>query len=761
MYDQPNTLRSSCIRFICDNIQHVCRLQSSGPRAKDDTEEPLDRELVNRLNSIELKKERQPDQVLNDAGPDAATGDPFRNEIGHSLTTNTQYTFNDQDVHLPHNISEQLLKRLSDIRKLNDSTIKIFQPQNTTLGRLVIRNATGLTQDALGILKNHKILDIEIVHQPTININELVECLGEWTLKHVRTLNVEGMSFTPNKDFELLTKLRTLRSLNVSDTEFNNEGLEVIARELNCLEHIDISLTKVTDISPLRKCKEKIKVLAMFGVEVSDSEQTGSILLELTRLVYLDVSSLLFSKPMHLAIVNILTTKDAHPRLTSLDISNICVPEDVIRFYLESHSKIEFLGLVGNDDTKYSNDFLNDLQDSYPDLVVAALGNGKQIINILKRYRNRYEYLLSAMNAIYMHTQYGSGWDDIEEVVRMIIKSIHANALHKEMDYPQHEKEYALGIAAIGCIYNLLEGDNCLRVHPTCRREVVECVLQLLTKAITVGMFDNRYYNLVFVRLLKQVLLNNEMPFYEKNCGYIRTLINHIKLKINNRIFNEELKCLTRIFWNVTDEAAVNCKIIVRENGMEVLMNLLQVLLGFTPSVLHQIHSSIINAALGTLNNIAEVKELRKKFMNDNFIKLVTNLLDSDQALTSYSSAGILANLISDGDELWRTKETMQECCSAKLMTTVLNWKERRGGLVKYESFWPLFQLLKCYDTPAAQLWAAWAIAHVCGYYASRYCPLLVKEGGKEILKQTLQNSTLEVKKLVLNIQHHLNNSVL
>ncbi|XP_050403723.1 protein zyg-11 homolog B-like isoform X1 [Patella vulgata] len=764
MYAQPNTLRSSCICFICDNIQSVCRLQSSnsGARRDDYTEEPLDRDLANRLDSIELKKERQPNQLLKDSGPDSTSGDTFRNEFGPTLTTNIQYAFSDPDVHLPHNISEQLLERLSDIRKLNDSTIKIFQPQNTTLRRLVIKNAIGLTPDALGILKKHKILDIEIVHQPKININKLLECLGEWTIRNLRTLNVEGILFTPNNNFDLLSKLRTLRSLNVSDTEFNNEGLDVIARELNCLENIDISLTKVTDVSPLRKCKENIKVLAMFGVQVSDPEKTGSILLELTKLVYLDVASLLFTEPMHLAIVKIMTTKDAHPCLSSLDISNNCVPEDVIRLYLKSHSKMKFLGLVESD-TKYSDEFLNALQDSYPDLTFAALGNGKQIINILKRYRNRYGYLLSSMNAIYMHSQYGTGWDDIEEVVRVIIKSIHANVLHREMVYPlQQGTEYALGIKAISCIYNLLEDDNCLRVHPTCRREAVECVLQIMSKAIIVGMFDNRYYNLVFVKLLKQVMFNDEKPFYEKNCGYIRTLMRHIKHKITRRMFNEELKCLTRIFWNVTDEAPGNCKIIVRENGMEVLMDLLQVLSGHPPYELHEIHSSIINAALGTLNNIAEVKELRKEFMKDNFIELVTHLLDSDQPLTGYSSAGILANLISGGDELWTTNETLQKSCSDKLMTTVLNWEKHRGGLVKYESFCPLFQLLKCYHIPAVQLWAAWAIEHVCGYYANRYCPLLVKEGGKEILERTLKNSTsIEVKKLVLDIRQHLNNFVL
>lgn len=65
-----------------------------------------------------------------------------------------------------------------------------------------------------------------------------------------------------------LSKLRALQSLDVSNTNFNRHGLEIVTEDLPLLESLDISNTRVDDISSLKKCRHRLKSLAMYNVKV-------------------------------------------------------------------------------------------------------------------------------------------------------------------------------------------------------------------------------------------------------------------------------------------------------------------------------------------------------------------------------------------------------------------------------------------------------------------------------------------------------------
>lgn len=65
-----------------------------------------------------------------------------------------------------------------------------------------------------------------------------------------------------------LSKLHCLQYLNVSCTEFNTHGLGIVCEDLPQLEALDISNTSVDDISSLRKCKNRLKSLAMCNLKV-------------------------------------------------------------------------------------------------------------------------------------------------------------------------------------------------------------------------------------------------------------------------------------------------------------------------------------------------------------------------------------------------------------------------------------------------------------------------------------------------------------
>lgn len=65
-----------------------------------------------------------------------------------------------------------------------------------------------------------------------------------------------------------LTKLKNLRSLNVSKTVFNTNHLVAIVENLPHLEALNISCTNVDNLLPLEKIKNKLKILSVYNLRV-------------------------------------------------------------------------------------------------------------------------------------------------------------------------------------------------------------------------------------------------------------------------------------------------------------------------------------------------------------------------------------------------------------------------------------------------------------------------------------------------------------
>lgn len=66
-----------------------------------------------------------------------------------------------------------------------------------------------------------------------------------------------------------LTKLKNLKELDVSNTEFNFHNLDVIVEDLPNLESLNISHTRVDNITPLKKYTKRLKRLMMANLRVS------------------------------------------------------------------------------------------------------------------------------------------------------------------------------------------------------------------------------------------------------------------------------------------------------------------------------------------------------------------------------------------------------------------------------------------------------------------------------------------------------------
>lgn len=192
----------------------------------------------------------------------------------------TALTFKQGDLYLHANLSEQLLGILVETGRLNDKTFSVFRAKNTNLEKVALKNSSNLSRRGLKrVLQQHHIIDLE-ANQLKVTISDLINCLSEWTLKNLRSLDVSGCTFVDGSKMPVmisLSMLRNLRSLNVGYTEFNNHGLEIVVEDLRHLECLDITETRVSDISPLRKCRNRLRALIMHNLKVRPSARNSTI----------------------------------------------------------------------------------------------------------------------------------------------------------------------------------------------------------------------------------------------------------------------------------------------------------------------------------------------------------------------------------------------------------------------------------------------------------------------------------------------------
>jgi len=124
----------------------------------------------------------------------------------------------------------------------------------------------------------------------------------------------------------------------------------------------------------------------------------------------------------------------------------------------------------------------------------------------------------------------------------------------------------------------------------------------------------------------------------------------------------------------------------------------------------------IIKIKLLTFFEKFQVDHLRPRLMQPRFITMLSMLLDSEHIDVSYFAAGIAAHLLSDGPRSWYSmpSQPTREQLLDQLVHAVTHWQTPQGEMVAYRSFQPFFPLLRCTDSYPVQLWAVWAIHHVC-----------------------------------------------
>ena len=276
MYESPSSLQDVCLDYICENISALCEPQ---------------------------------------VGPEGEPSDSL--------------TFRSDDVFFHGNLSDKLLSCLCQKHHLTDQTMTLFTRDVTSLKHVRFRDMP-LTMRGMRTLRVHNLIELEAIGLKNMTVNDLIGCLGEWSLSNLHMLNVSSSTFVNSAKFSVvvsLSKLRNLHSLNVSHTEFNELGLEIVVEDLKLLKNLNISDTHVKDLCPLRKCKDRLQSLSIYKLRVMNSDMVVPVLCELTNIRHLDVSDdfsfqqFLPLQPVKFKVEDLLHKTCELSHLTSLDIS--------------------------------------------------------------------------------------------------------------------------------------------------------------------------------------------------------------------------------------------------------------------------------------------------------------------------------------------------------------------------------------------------------------------------------------------------------
>ncbi|KAL3887228.1 hypothetical protein ACJMK2_027175 [Sinanodonta woodiana] len=716
-YDMPKSLQQCCLDFICKNLDVLCQ------------EIPLPRSI------------------------------------------NVKLAFKNSDIFLTDAISEELLKTLCEKKKLNDETLALFDSNFMNLKRVYIKDAQ-LSAAGLRILKTQQIVQLEVSGLGNVTVNDVIGSLGQWTLNNLKTLHVSNLKFinTPNTmgvgsylntaDLDVnIGSLRSLKYLDVSNTELNAFGLNIIAKQLPCLEVLNISCTRISDIKPLRRCRDRLKCLSLYDLNIgSDSIP---VLTQLKGLVHLDVSYDSISRiginvdRFRFKVSDLLSHTHCLPNLTSLDISaNVGLTEPILMQFLESHSNIQFLGLALTHACRYPL-FLGDKDSELiTNITVTGEANERQLLECLRRYANRQTYVKRALINLYSVTSEMT--EPREDILKLLLLAI-----------KQHPNHNWIQELALCCILNLLNAELGPNVHPSCLKDIVCHTLRAMANFPRNQQIQTCAVYTLFTLFRKRILQNIcdidkaatlimdcicsfDAPLMLFRCLHMLGLLSattSTDLGSDSRYMKKLLQLLDHSALNVGDHIAVDsilvalgnftahsplaCQVLVAEGGLDTFMRMFKALYCSSQYIRHYNVQGNILGIIMLKYNIVQRERLRRQLLRPDLLRLLRNFLKAQRIFLRLMAAANVAYLaINEEDK--RLVEEMEPCIS-------------------FKHFLPLLQGT---DTPAVQFWALWSIQHICIQGGALRCQMLGEDGVSTLLIRLAEDSLTDhgVVKLIKDI---------
>uniref|UniRef100_A0A673YR70 Zyg-11 family member, cell cycle regulator n=1 Tax=Salmo trutta TaxID=8032 RepID=A0A673YR70_SALTR len=670
----------------------------------------------------------------------------------------------------PQELADQLLAKMATEGLLNDSTVGVFRSSEyLRLRRACIRTARISAEAFQRALCPHRLLELDAARvNADLTISDILHGLA--SNKHCRTptntllLSLSPFSLSPQESFSL----QGLRSLSLANVDFYDSGLADVC-SLSRLESLDLSNTSVTNLNPLLGLRERLRSLTLHQLKRLEmsTAQLLAVIGQLEALQHLDISD---DKQFTSDVARqLLGEPGILPALVSLDVSGRKqVTDAAVKAFVEERPGMTFVGLLATD-AGFSN-FLN----GKGSLKVTGEANETQICEALRRYSEREGFVREALFHLFSLTHIME--KPRPDILKLVV-----------LGMKNHPATLNVQLAASACVFNLTKQDlaagipvrllgtvtqlllEAMCTFPNHQQLQKNCLLSLCSDRILQEVPFNRFEA---AKLVMQWLCNHEDQNMQRmavaiisilaaklsteqtaqlgaELFIVKQLLHIVHQKATQGVVDATLKFTLSALWNLTDESPTTCRHFIENQGLDLFIKVLESF----PS-----ESSIQQKVLGLLNNIAEVGELHVELMVQGFLDHICSLLHSPEVEVSYFAAGILAHLTSRGEAAWTLSITLRSDLLEQLHSTILKWPTPACEMVAYRSFNPFFPLLECFHTPGVQLWAAWAMQHVCSKNAPRYCSMLLEEGGLHQLEkvQTHPDTHADVMRLAESILESL-----
>ncbi|XP_023579933.1 protein zyg-11 homolog A isoform X2 [Octodon degus] len=616
----------------------------------------------------------------------------------------------------PQEVADQFLEMLSWQGKLTDKTASIFQGNQMNLKLANIQRVKISAAAFINCFCHHKLLEVDATGVDSeLSVPDIIHglCSSSWIQQNLRCLLLDSASVPLNSGLLAFGQLVGLRTLNVSNICFHSEDLADVS-QLPSLENLDISNTQITTISALLTCKDRLKSLTMHYLKclAMTKSQIFAVIKELKCLRHLDISG-------HKQLCSdigfyLLQQKDILPNIVSLDISgSTYITDRDVEHFIRNHPSIQFVGLLATD-AGYSNFFT-----TKRGLKVAGGANLSQIAEALSRYRNRSCYMKECLYKLFTETF------SVHVSMPAILKLV-------AIGMRNHPLDLTVQFTASACVLNLTHQGlargmpvrllsevtgllfKALRNFPSYLQLQKNCLLSLTNSRILMEVPFDRFSATRFVlgwlyrhenpkvqtmvvsivsTLALQLSREQVSELHEDLFLAVKELLAIVKRKTAENLEDATLLFSLKALWNLTDESPATCKQFMENQGLAVFIQVLETFRD----------STIQSKVLGLLSNIVEVRELTSKLMTEDVMKHISILLHS---------------------------KNMEHA-------TIQKWPSSRckmSALVTYRSFKAFFPLLDNFSQPVAQLWALWAVYHVCSRNPSVYCKMLGEEGGLPLL---------------------------
>ncbi|XP_015792080.1 protein zer-1 homolog isoform X2 [Tetranychus urticae] len=460
----------------------------------------------------------------------------------------------------------------------------------------------------------------------------------------------------------------------------------------------------------------------------------------------------------------------ALPNLTHLDISGTNLAgeraDTIIGLSSRYDRPFEFLGL-------YNTQCDASFRARIPAVKVAGESTEDQILTACEVYMDRIEPLRKALNDLFHCFRIESEFHAINRSLNVVLTAM-----------ARHLNEKQIQIAASASLFYIVKSDEAKNYSPQVKRPIVTRLLDAMQRykhdnvmlrngSLTLIHFklpqDVLFEYTRMVEILLLIVMNDDDDFIQRlgiyllnslachvdgeqktlvgDLGAIDKLITLIEARLSRRVCDEVMEIAWSTMWNVTDENPINCQRFLDNHGMDLFVKCMSTF-PEPPELLRNM--------MGLLGNVAECEDLRPRLMRPEYIVRFSELLwsESDGIEVSYNAAGILSHIVSDGPEVWNQflGSVDRDNVLFRMKTAIGRWTINSKRNINYRSFEPILRLLKSKNPVyEAQYWAVWALANLTRVYCSKYCQLLIDDGGVETLRGLLNDTQMpfHVKQLV------------